>query len=295
MMVTLIISVTLVTSLVYFVGVDPPRQEDSSSPQTFAESTPAATAQTPSLAPNPDSASDASTATDNGSTPNATTAPQHSHGDVYATIEIQTPIYTGANAGSLALDVTIEYYVYERSTQSVLIPYQNFTCIYSVDNGEWKETFLRANVSQSWCMSLVNGGGWNEVFCSYSAVVQGLSDGLHLINVTVTPSEVWSHDYYSLGTDSSIYFAVHGQSVFSCRLKHPWNVTGGNPNVFLEPVLNAPSSWMAYSLDGQANVTITGETKMPGVTNGCHSVTVYANDTCGAMTRSNTVFFSVDS
>jgi parallel beta-helix repeat protein len=53
------------------------------------------------------------------------------------------------------------------------------------------------------------------------------------------------------------------------------------------------TSWMGYSLDGQANVTITENTTLPTLPDGGHHMTVYANDTFGNM-GSATVYFTVD-
>jgi hypothetical protein len=53
----------------------------------------------------------------------------------------------------------------------------------------------------------------------------------------------------------------------------------------------SPISWMGYSLDGQANATVTGNTTL-NVDKGSHSVVVYANDTYGNMGSSGAVCFS---
>ena len=58
--------------------------------------------------------------------------------------------------------------------------------------------------------------------------------------------------------------------------------------------VNRGTEWMGYSLDNQANVTIQAETKLSGLSQGAHNVTIYANDSLGNMGSSNTVFFSVD-
>jgi parallel beta-helix repeat protein len=52
-------------------------------------------------------------------------------------------------------------------------------------------------------------------------------------------------------------------------------------------------TWMGYSLDGQANVTITGNTTLPTLLDGWHHVTVYANDMFGNMGFA-TVYFTID-
>jgi len=53
-------------------------------------------------------------------------------------------------------------------------------------------------------------------------------------------------------------------------------------------------SWTGYSLDGQANNTIVGNTTLGGLLDGSHSVVVYANDTVSNMGASSTVYFTID-
>jgi hypothetical protein len=57
--------------------------------------------------------------------------------------------------------------------------------------------------------------------------------------------------------------------------------------------VNKPTSWIGYSLDGQAKATITGNTTITGLLNGLHNLTVYANDTLGNTGASETVYFSI--
>ncbi len=64
--------------------------------------------------------------------------------------------------------------------------------------------------------------------------------------------------------------------------------------VSLAFTVNRGTQWMGYSLDNHANVTLTAETKLSGLSEGAHNVTIYANDSLGNMGSSNTVFFSVD-
>jgi hypothetical protein len=64
--------------------------------------------------------------------------------------------------------------------------------------------------------------------------------------------------------------------------------------VSLEFTVNRGTEWMGYSLDNRVNITILSETKLSGLSQGAHSVTIYANDSLGNMGSSNTVFFSVD-
>jgi parallel beta-helix repeat protein len=52
-------------------------------------------------------------------------------------------------------------------------------------------------------------------------------------------------------------------------------------------------SWMGYSLDGQQNVTVTGNVTLAALSSGLHSVTVYGNDTYGNMGASEAVAFTI--
>jgi len=54
--------------------------------------------------------------------------------------------------------------------------------------------------------------------------------------------------------------------------------------------LNEPASKIRYSLDGNANVTLIGNTTLNGVPNGSHSITVYATDTAGNSASANVQF-----
>ncbi len=51
---------------------------------------------------------------------------------------------------------------------------------------------------------------------------------------------------------------------------------------------------MAYSLDGQANVTITGITALTEVSYGSHSLILHARDTAGNTGASEMIYFSTD-
>ena len=53
-------------------------------------------------------------------------------------------------------------------------------------------------------------------------------------------------------------------------------------------------SWMGYSLDGENNVTVAGNSTITELTNGLHNITVYAEDTFGNEAASETITFNVD-
>jgi hypothetical protein len=73
----------------------------------------------------------------------------------------------------------------------------------------------------------------------------------------------------------------------------PENKTYVSSNVSLAFTVNKPALRMGYSLDGQNNVTITGNTTLSGLSNGLHNITVYANDEFENTGASETVTFTI--
>jgi N-acetylneuraminic acid mutarotase len=74
----------------------------------------------------------------------------------------------------------------------------------------------------------------------------------------------------------------------------PENKTYTSKSIQLVLSVNRPTTWMGYSLDDQANVTVTGDTELSDVPEGAHSIIVTVNDTFGNMASSSPVYFSVD-
>jgi N-acetylneuraminic acid mutarotase len=73
----------------------------------------------------------------------------------------------------------------------------------------------------------------------------------------------------------------------------PENKTYAADNVSLTFILNKPAVWMGYSLDGDDNVTVTGNTTLSGLSSGLHNVTVYAKDAFENIGASETITFTI--
>jgi len=78
------------------------------------------------------------------------------------------------------------------------------------------------------------------------------------------------------------------------QILSPCSTIYATDSIPLTFTVNKAVSWIGYALDGQANVTILGNTTLTDLQDGTHYVIVYANDTCGLMGASDTVYFSVD-
>ena len=87
---------------------------------------------------------------------------------------------------------------------------------------------------------------------------------------------------------------LQSTEIFGIDVVSPRNETYATSSVELSFTVDEPTSWMGYSLDGQTNITITGNTTLADIADGTHSLVVYANDTAGEMARSDTICFTVD-
>lgn len=74
----------------------------------------------------------------------------------------------------------------------------------------------------------------------------------------------------------------------------PQNKTYSSYSIPLSFTLDKPTSWIGYSLEDVANVTVTGNTTMASVSDGHHKIVVYATDTVGLTGTSRVIFFTVD-
>jgi len=122
---------------------------------------------------------------------------------------------------------------------------------------------------------------------SGNTTLTSLLDGMHY--VVVYANDTWGN----MGASGTVYFTVDTApptvSILSPENKtHPVNIL---PLTF---TVDETTTWIGYSLDSQANVTITGNTTLPVLSEGLHSVVVYANDTAGNMGASDTIIFWVD-
>jgi hypothetical protein len=99
------------------------------------------------------------------------------------------------------------------------------------------------------------------------------------------------YDFYVTGF-SKVNFVVDATSpkVSVLSLENKTYDTSDLPFSFS---VNEPVSQMAYSLDGQENVTITGNTTLSGLSFGAHNVTVYATDNAGNTGTSQTITFTI--
>jgi len=82
-------------------------------------------------------------------------------------------------------------------------------------------------------------------------------------------------------------------SPFAISIVSPQNKTYATTDLTLDFTVSETTSWIKYSLDGQANVTITDNVTLSDLSEGAHSLTVYAQDTDGQTATSGKIYFTI--
>ncbi len=128
-----------------------------------------------------------------------------------------------------------------------------------------------------------------------SIVLPKLPDGTHNVTVWVRAEQdflsTWANIWATFS--KTITFTLDTLSP-SILVLSPKNTLYNTTSIPLTLTTNEPFSTLAYSLDGQENKTITGNTTLTNLPNGNHNVTVYAWDEAGNTGASENLEFSVN-
>jgi parallel beta-helix repeat protein len=119
-----------------------------------------------------------------------------------------------------------------------------------------------------------------------NATLTGLTEGTHSLRIYARDLDG------NVGCTSLLHFTVDTIAP-SISILTPENKTYDTANVTLNFRVSEITSWIGYSLDGQANVTILGNTTLTDLSTGLHNLTVYVKDAAGNTGTSEAVHFSV--
>lgn len=132
-------------------------------------------------------------------------------------------------------------------------------------------------------------------FLEFNFTITGIPNGKRSIIITVFGGGGYAEGltWYSFGinSSSSVNFTMCRIPIVSFLSFQ--NSAFKSSFVPLNFTVDQPVSEMAYCLDGQNNVTISGNTTLTGLSNGYHNVTVYATGVFGNVGHSDTLFFNV--
>jgi len=189
-----------------------------------------------------------------------------------ASIHINVPTNTTYKSHTLILDYTADFFFTK-----------NKTIAYSLDGKEK----VMIDINQS--VPLIPNDPLEGERINGNLTLPELLDGSHHLEVYAESTiSDYAEVYFTIDTDFTTDTVPPKVSVFS-----PVNQTYNTTDVKLGFAINETTSWIGYSLDGQANVTITSNITLTGLAKGSHNVRVYANDTAGNTGASETVSFSV--
>jgi hypothetical protein len=204
-----------------------------------------------------------------------------------ANINVLSPIDGTYNTNSLSLSVNFTTFatgLYDGGPR-----YEDtrmFT--YTLDEKETHNiTITRQNIGE-------NPGA--DVFFEGEESLKDLTEGLH--NLTVRAVFIYSHfppswlSDITYESESTVFFRVDTipQNI---TIIEPENTTYTPSEVPLSCLIDEPASWVGYSLDGQENVTVTGNMTLPKVSLGQHNLTIFASDAFGNYASPKTISFNV--
>ena len=128
--------------------------------------------------------------------------------------------------------------------------------------------------------------GQTNVSISGSITLIGLADGTHSI-------VVYARDLAgNIAPSATVYFTTDTISP-SVSILSPQNTTYDTTDIPLTITINETTSWIGYSLDGQANMMINGNATLTTLSAGSHNLIVYAKDMVGNTGHSETFYFSI--
>jgi hypothetical protein len=208
-----------------------------------------------------------------------------------ANVTIQSPENKTYNENSVTLTFTIESDIppVENFSRGTYALYYVHGCV--LDNNTSKLVY---DVSHKYYVSPNNvpvalSGSRNRYIGN--TTLTGLSQGPH--NITV-----WVRAQRYMISYAGIEWAVFATASFSVApqitVLSPETKTYNVSDVPLDFTVEETFSKIEYSLDGQSNVTINGNTTLTWLPNGDHNVTVYATDEFGNTGVSKTIHFNVE-
>jgi hypothetical protein len=201
-------------------------------------------------------------------------------------------IYGGAAAATVGVSAPKRIYIMGLGFGETLYP--NY--MYDPEQNTWVAVASMPDGRTNFGIAVVDDGLY---------VIGGDSNALYEKSADTgdwTPSAV-NAQYIPIGygTPDPSYVLEHNPPKIS--LLSPINQTYNESSVSLVFTVDKTVNWTSYSLDGQQNVTVTGNSTLingtvanftiSNMTKGLHHITVYANDTFGNIGASDTVSFTV--
>jgi hypothetical protein len=216
------------------------------------------------------------------------------YGDTNANVTIQSPENKTYNENNVTLAFTIESDVppMEYFRSAVLQLFLRHGCVIDYDTSKLVEAVASGdyyNLPDNIPVTLSDLG--NRYVGN--TTLTGLSQGPHNVTVWIrADTYMISYSGYEWSVFTTVSFNIDTPP--NVTVLSPHAKTYNTTDVPLEFTINEKSSRLEYSLDGQSNVTINGNTTLTWLPNGYHNVTVYATDEFGNTGVSKIIYFNVE-
>jgi hypothetical protein len=139
-------------------------------------------------------------------------------------------------------------------------------------------------------ISVTPGEGASKIKTfQYSNELPNLSDGQHNLTLYYGYTDNFEFRRELVSATFIFYIDTSAPKITDLSVK---NTDSGDR--LLSFNVDKETSWVDYSLDNQANVTVNGDAVLKDLSAGAHIVTVYAEDTAGNKGASETLYFTVE-
>ena len=206
--------------------------------------------------------------------------------------QTQSTYYTSS---TVPLNITVKLYAYSYDSGIELVEWLN----YSIDG----QTATPITVSYPPSLQSVT----LPYVAAYSDMFPRLGKGLHTLVVQGRTNYTLLGYRGTSKTSTNFHEDIQGTTSFYVEANDSCAPTITNLSIqnktYCTPYLNLAfnlnedpqigHSWLGFSLDNKANNTLAGNATLTNLTEGNHSLIVYANDSLGNMGKSDTVFFDV--
>jgi hypothetical protein len=135
--------------------------------------------------------------------------PDFSFKEIIAEIQNISPADNRSYIGDVPVNISVRYYARSYARNTGLIPYQEISCLYQLDNGEWKNASLIYASEQKALGDPVSRVYWNYLYCNYSAVLEGSSNGEHLLDIDLKPD--LDHHIRISSNGTYVFDSLHSQ------------------------------------------------------------------------------------
>jgi len=203
-------------------------------------------------------------------------------------LKIISPSNTTYNSNSLLLNVTIHRQFKPSEYDSRIMYSLNGEANVTVPS---TETFFDMTTPESIWTALMS---YTQI--SGTATLQNLSEGFYCLSVygIYTRATGIGSNYPAVMQDTqTVYFTINDGIAPSLTNLQIENTTYSQNSLPLNFTVDEKVGWVGYSLDGEANVTFTGNMTLSGLDYGSHSLVIYANDTVGNMGATENVNFTI--